>query len=165
MISEKIFIDPILAFTTLLNEKVEKVQENQKLSCKLWAGYGKLFRLKVDLKEDSLHKNTKCLYFAHKYVDSPLDVNEVGHIRKIRSYINEELFYRCISPLIKKCGLNTGIPNAISSESYANGKNQIISIVMSDLSIYYPIESPFCTNKSQTIAACKVYFLVYYNNS
>lgn len=70
----------------ILDAPVSKVVERKELSCALWAGYGKIIRLKVVLTSGDE------ILIVQKYVKPPKS-DSVSHRRKIHSYKNEVLLY------------------------------------------------------------------------
>lgn len=118
------------ALSQALHRRVVRVKE--KRLCSLWAGYGSICALTIDIEDDG-QTQKNLLQLVGKYVDPPAD-DGVAHERKVTSYIVETQFYQVYAQRCIDHGIN--IPRAYFTDSNPSGK---VTILMSDLRLSYPI--------------------------
>lgn len=125
---------------------IQAVRENK--ICTLWASYGAISRITVKICDPE----EKEITFIHKCVKPPSSPqSNVGHVRKVTSYINEVKFYQTLS---QKFMVERKIPMPMLYS--AEISTSFCSLLMSDLSIRdFPIENLSQLNRIQTSTALR----------
>jgi hypothetical protein len=150
MMSEglSVSVDKLLAIVLQTDRGITINDVREKQICALWASYGAISRITVKI----CNSEEKEITFIHKSVKPPIfPRSDIGHVRKITSYINEVKFYQTLS---QKFLVERKIPMPMLY--LAEISSSFCSLLMSDLSICdFPIENLSQLNRTQTSTALR----------